>query len=108
MSDTPTPKISCCCTCGYEWTTGTDGWHSCAHRLSRDLATEKAKVAELESKIASLQPLMRSKAEKDNALLRDALHRANVAVAHHMLVENSSAITPELQASIQAALDATK
>ena len=56
-----------------------------ARQLERKLMVEEAKVT----------------------LLRNALHRANVAVAHSIMTGTKVTITPELQAFLQAALDAT-
>lgn len=30
------PGISTCCTCGYSWTTGTNGQHDCVARLKAE------------------------------------------------------------------------
>ena len=32
-------KISRCCTCGYEWPTGTHGGHSCSEKLRQLIKT---------------------------------------------------------------------
>jgi hypothetical protein len=45
------PKLSTCCTCGFQWQTGQHGGHSCSSVLEAENTNLKVRIAELEKSL---------------------------------------------------------
>ena len=47
-------KLSTCCTCGFQWRTGTHGGHSCVSRLLADIEGLKFDLAEAKADLENV------------------------------------------------------